>query len=206
MKGTGESSAIKARDIAKHYALTLLKADHQTPTEFTFRHFATKCLTKSSDLTSKGERNANYARVLKWVIQNNDGGLVRKFGSRDIRELKTHDFKNYIDGISKTFPDFSSSTKNTIRAAFRNVMKVAHDDGVIDRVPDTPRSRQHDNPRPFFRFYPLVDKKDDLYKRLLDTAKSIAHENIVIRGVPLTDELYDLILFVTPLFRSPHRY
>ena len=203
VKGTGESSAIKARDIAKHYALTLLKADHQTPTEFTFRHFATKCLTKSSALTSKGERNANYARVLKWVIQNNDWGLVRKFGSRDVRELTTHDFQNYIDGTSKKFPDFSSSTKNTIRAAFRNVMKVARDDGVIDRVPDTPRSRQHDNPRPFFRFYPLVDKKDDLYKRLLDTAKSMAHENIVIRGVPLTDELYDLILFVTHSFVRP---
>src|SRR5579863_1536739 len=56
---------------------------------------------------------------------------------------------------------WSERKRIQIGAAFRNVMKVARDEGVIDRVPDTPRSRQHDNPRPFFRFYPLVGKEED---------------------------------------------
>ena len=43
-----------------------------------------------------------------------------------------------------------------LAATFRNVMKAARDIGVIDEVPDTPRRRQKDNPRPFFRFHPLV--------------------------------------------------
>src|SRR3954470_2240213 len=35
----------------------------------------------------------------------------------------------------------SASTRNTILAAFRNVLKVARDEGVIERVPDTPRTK-----------------------------------------------------------------
>ena len=59
-------------------------------------------------------------------------------------------------------------------------------------VPDTPRAKQRDNPRPFFRFYPLVSRKDDVYKKVLDTAKEMAREGVVVRGVPVTDELYDI--------------
>jgi hypothetical protein len=50
--------------------------------EFTFRHFAIKCLSNSSALVAKGGRNRNYARVIQWVIQKDDWGLVRRFGPR----------------------------------------------------------------------------------------------------------------------------
>jgi hypothetical protein len=103
-------------------------------------------------LVGKGERNNDYARVIKWAIQNEDWGLVRHFGTKDVRSLKTHDFRNYIENLGRKRPHLSASTKNTILAAFRNVLKVARDEGVIERVPDTPRTKQHDNPRPFFRF------------------------------------------------------
>jgi hypothetical protein len=55
----------------------------------------------------------------------------------------------------------------------------------------------------FFAFYPLVAKKDDAYKKLLDAAKAMAKEDIVIRGVPVTDELYDVVLFLTHSFVRP---
>ena len=88
-------------------------------------------------------------------------------------------------------------------AAFRNVLKMAREEGAIDVIPDTPRAKQRDNPRPFFRFYPLVSRKDDVYKRVLDTAKEMAREGVVVRGVPVTDELYDIILFITHSFVRP---
>jgi hypothetical protein len=68
---------------------------------------------------------------------------------------------------------------------------------------DTPRAKQRDNPRPFFRFYPLVSREDDVYKKVLDTAKGMAREGVVVRGVPVTDELYDIILFLTHSFVRP---
>ncbi len=68
-------------------------------------------------------------------------------------------------------------------ATFRNVLKVARDDGLIDVVPATPRVRQKDNPRAFFRFAPLVPESKDEYKKLLDEAKQMAKEGVVVRGV-----------------------
>jgi hypothetical protein len=201
VKTTGVRTAVKAREVAKEFALELLKTERAVDREFTFRHFAIKCLSQSSRLVGKGERN--YARVIKWAIQNEDWGLVRHFGRKDIRSLKTHDFRNYIENLGRKRPHLSASTKNTILAAFRNVMKVARDEGIIERVPDTPRTKQHDNPRPFFRFYPLVSKKEDVYKKVLETATAMAKEGVIVRGVPVTEELYDVILFLTHSFVRP---
>jgi hypothetical protein len=203
VKTTGARTAVKAREIAKEFALELLRSERPVEREFTFRHFALKCLTNSSTLVAKGERNSNYARVLQWVIQKDDWGLVRRFGAKDIRSIRTQDVRNYLENLERSKPHFSPSTKNTILAAFRNVMKVARDEGVIDFVPNTPRSRQKDNPRPFFRFYPLVSKESDAYRKLLEAAMTMAKEGVVVRGVPVTYELYDIILFVTHSFVRP---
>jgi hypothetical protein len=128
---------------------------------------------------------------------------MKHFHASDVRDLRTRHWAEYLDKLASKRPDLSASTKNMLGATFRNVLKVARDDGVIDAVPDTPRTRQKDNPRPFFRFHPLVDKDKDTYKLLLATAKAMGDNELAIRGVETTDELYDLILFVTHSFVRP---
>lgn len=203
VKGTGENSAIAAREVAKDYALSLLKQDRTVEREFTFRYFAVRLLSKATIQAEKGERNLGYVKSIRWAVQNEDWGLIRKLGQKDVRKITTRDFRDYIDDLTKSRPELSSSTKNTIMAAFRNVMKEAREEGAIDDVPETPRSKQKDNPRPFFRFHPLVSKEEDTYKRLLDTAQKMVSDGVVIRGIPVTDELYDLILFLTHSFVRP---
>jgi hypothetical protein len=56
VKTTGARTAIKAREIAKEFALELLRSERPVERQFTFRHFATKCLSDSSALVAKGER------------------------------------------------------------------------------------------------------------------------------------------------------
>jgi site-specific recombinase XerD len=203
VKGTGETSVIGAREVAKDYALSLLKTERAVERKFTFNHFAIKCLSKNTAMVAEGERNIGYLKAIRWSLQNADWGLLKWFGQKDVRKITTRDFTDYMDHLTKTRRDLSSSTKNTVMAAFRNVLKMAREEGVIDVIPDTPRSKQRDNPRPFFRFYPLVSRKDDVYKKLLDTAKEMARESVVIRGVTVTDELYDIILFLTHSFVRP---
>jgi hypothetical protein len=203
VKATGQTSAAKAREVALSHALTLLKQQPVVDPEFTFRHFAIKCISKNRVLVGKGQRNSNYGRVITWVIQNEDWGLMRKFGPRDVRQIKTRDFQDYIEDLSRKRPDLTPSTKNTILAAFRSVLKIARDDGVIDRLPDTPRTKQKDNPRPFFRFYPLVSPEEDADLKLRQTAADMAEENVIVRGVPITDELHQLIYFVLGSFVRP---
>ena len=203
VKGTRETSIIGAREVAKDYALSLLKTERAVDREFTFHHFAIKCLSKNTGMVEEGNRNIGYLKAIRWSLQNADWGLLKWFGRKDVRKITTRDFNDYMDHLTKTRPDLSSSTKNTIMAAFRNVLKMAREEGAIDVIPDTPRAKQRDNPRPFFRFYPLVARKDDVYKKVLDTAKEMAREGVVVRGVPVTDELYDIILFLTHSFVRP---
>jgi hypothetical protein len=140
---------------------------------------------------------------MKYALDSDDWGLIKKFGSRDVRELRTHDYNNFLKALKTRRPDLSASTLNTIMATFRNVLKVALNEGVIDAVPSTPRPSRSDNPRPYFRFHPLVAKEDDEYKKLLKTAKLLATEQVVVRYAPITAELYDLILFCVHSFVRP---
>lgn len=60
-----------------------------------------------------------------------------------------------------------------------------------------------DNPRSFFRFEPLVPAPRDEYQALLAGAKKLAKDGEVIRGVDVTEELYDLILFTVHALVRP---
>lgn len=203
VRSTKEKSRVKAREVAQELAQDILSKQKATPKEYTFKYYATRFLEKGRRLAATGERNANYIRTAGTVLDNKQWGLMKHFQDADVRELRTRHWAEYLDELAKKRPDLKPSTKNMLGATFRNVLKVARDDGIIDAVPETPRTRQKDNPRPFFRFYPLVDKDADTYKRLLETAERLATENVTIRGTAITTELYDLILFVAHTFVRP---
>jgi integrase len=150
-----------------------------------------------------GECNKNCIRTAKLFRDNDDWGLIRHFGTREVRALTTRDWQLFIDRLTRKHSDLSSSTRNMLMATFRTVLKVARDDGLIDVAPSTPMVRQKDNPRAFVRFAPLVPDSKDEYKKLLDEAKQMAKESVVVRGIEVTEELYDLILFCVHSFVRP---
>ena len=203
VRSTKATSRIKAREIAEELAHQILSAVKKTPKEFSFKYYATRFIEKGRRLVATGERNANYIRTTRLFLDNDEWGLMKHFGGQDVRELRTRHWAEFLDQTAAKRPDLATSTRNMLGATFRNVLKVARDDGVIDAVPDTPRTRQKDNPRPFFRFYPLVDKGQDTYKALLASAKEMGDQGETVRGVMATDELYDLILFVVHTFVRP---
>ena len=203
VRSTKETSRIQARRAAEELAQQICSPDAPAPREFSFRTYAKRFIQKGQQLVEAGERNANYIRTTRLFLDNDDWGLVRHFGSRDVRELTTRDWQLFIESLTRKRSDLSSSTRNMLMATFRNVLKVARDDGLIDFVPATPRVRQKDNPRAFFRFAPLVSKDRDEYEALLTGAKQLAREGATVRGVVVTDELYDLILFCVHSFVRP---
>jgi len=203
VRSTKEQSRLKAREVALELANDILSAKKSVPKEYSFKYYATRFIQKGQRLVATGERNANYIRTTRLFLDNDEWGLMAHFSGSDVRELRTRHWAEFLDGLAAKRPDLSTSTRNMLGATFRNVMKVARDDGVIDAVPDTPRTRQKDNPRPFFRFHPLVAKENDTYKALLNAAKELAEQGVKVRGVLVTDELYDIILFVTHTFVRP---
>ena len=203
VKSTGEDSSIKARAVAQELALSMLRSEPLIESRFTFRHFALKLLHKSRLQGKAGDRSDGYVKSIHWAVQNEDWGLLRHFGEMDVRTLKTNTYQDYITDLGKKRPDLASSSKNTLMAAFRNVLKIARDEGVIDNIPATPRVKIKDNPRPFFRFAPLVAKDDDAYQKLLKAVKQMAGQGVQVRGLMVDDEFYDLLLFLTHSFVRP---
>jgi hypothetical protein len=203
VRSTKEKSRIKARVAALELATDLLSKTPSVPKEFTFKYYATRFLEKARALVARGQRNEHYIRSAVLFLDNDQWGLMKAFCDHDIREIKTRHFQQFMDKVAVKRPDLSPSTRNGLSATFRNVLKVASEDGAIDEVPSTPRTPHTDNPRPFFRFFPLVPKSRDVYKKLLETAKQMAADKVVIRGVPVTDELYDFILFIVHSFVRP---
>lgn len=199
---TKETSKLEARRVAQELAH---KAFVGAPVlqQYTFKYYATKFIEESNQAVAEGARNATYARTMKLALDNRDWGLMPAFGRRDVRELRTHDYIKFMKALKIKRPDLASSTLNTIMVTFRNVLKVALNEGVIDVVPDTPRPPSSDNPRPFFRFEPLIAKPDDEYKKLLKTAKQLAVDKVIVRGLLVTPELYDLIMFCVHSFVRP---
>ena len=99
VKTTGESSSIRARDAAQDLALALLKADVPVDAEFSFKGFAQKLLRKSKVQAESGERNANYVKTMQWAIMNNDWGLLDFFGDKDVRQVRTHSWQEYLNWL-----------------------------------------------------------------------------------------------------------
>ena len=156
MRSTKETNRIDARRAAEELAAKICAPDAPAEREYSFKTYAQRFVLKGKQLAESGERNANYIRTSRLFLDNDDWGLVRHFGQRDVRELTTRDWQLFMENLLRKRSDLSASTRNMLMATFRNVLKVARDDGLIDFVPATPRVRQKDNPRSFFRFAPLV--------------------------------------------------
>ena len=132
VRSTKETGKLKARQVADEIAHELREPHRAAPPEFSFKTYAGKTIARGRQLVESGERNKNYIRTTQLFLDNDDWGLVRHFGHRDVRELKTRDYQLFLDGLAKRRPDLSASTRNMLMATFRNVLKTARDDGVID--------------------------------------------------------------------------
>jgi site-specific recombinase XerD len=205
-RSTEKTSLIEARKAAEElYSQTVqqLKVP-EVPKSRTFDYFAEKLVKKQYELAKREVRSLKLAKSDEWLINNKMTGLLKYFGGRDIAQIRTKDVNAYLESVKESRAEpFAFTTYSNRISCIRKILKVARDEGVIDTVPDTPRPPRKDNPRPFFRFEPLVAKKDDEYHRILETAKLMAQEKVKVRWIPVTLELYDLILFLMHTFLRP---
>lgn len=203
IRSTKESSRIQARDVAEELATSLLSKQEIISNEHTFDYYTDRMLKRAEIGIAQGTKNPQYLRVVNGVIDNPNYGLRKFFTGVDVRKIRTKEYQEYVDFVFKIKKDLSPSSVHKITSVLRNILKVARDDGVIDDVPATPRVRQQDNPRPFFKFAPLVSPEHDAWEQLKKSALKLAEEKLVVRGKQITEELYDLILFVVHSFVRP---
>lgn len=206
VRSTKETSRIQARHAAEELEQSMFApGKHQpTPTQYQFKSYATFLLQEAENDILHQRRAKTYVRDLKKILDNQSYGLIKIFGKMDVREITTKDFTVFIRKLMTDKKTLSASTHNQIRTVFRRVMKIALQEGAIQAIPDAPKlNTSKQNTRTFFRFYPLVSKNKDDYKKLINSAKTLAEENTIIRGTKITEELRDIILFTAHSFIRP---
>ncbi|MEY4529173.1 MAG: hypothetical protein RL768_2892 [Nitrospirota bacterium] len=207
VRSTKESRRLDARKVAeelyiKESQFAYLPAP--PPKDTLFDTYAEKLVEHQFQLAKEGHCSLSLAKSDKNLVYTPKSGLLAYFGGKAITEIRTKDVKAYLQWMKqlRTEP-YAFNTYSTRIACLRKILKLAVDDEVIEAVPATPRPERKDSPRGFFRFSPLVSKEHDEYERVLKTAKDMAEQGVKVRWVPVTDELYDLILFLSHTFLRP---
>lgn len=206
VRSTKETSRIAARQAAEEMASALFAsgATNAVPRQQTFEYFSDLLLKDAIQQVAVGMKPKSHQSDLNRQLKTKSRGLLNFFGRMDVRTIQTKDFTQFMRGIIEKQGAISSSSQNQLRVAFRKVMKTALQEGVIDAIPPIPKlSSTRPQPRPFFRFYPLTSKEHDDYEKLLTVSKRLASEDVKVRGIPVTDELRDIILFTVHSFVRP---
>jgi hypothetical protein len=205
VKTTKVTDRIEAIAIAEEYLNTLGTRGYlnEVPHSRTFETFANKLLLNEKARGDRGELSKRLWTVTKFYLEHRSWGVLLRFAKTDVGTIQTKHYHQYLDWVQEQDPSLAPATLNHISSTFNKVMKFAQQEGAIETIPATPRAKRNDNPRSFFRFYPLVEKNEDEYKLLLRTAKEMAAERVRVRETVVTTELYDFIMFMVHSFLRP---
>jgi len=116
------------------------------------------------------------------------------FGMMGVSSITASTLDDYIADLGKR-KKLTPSTISKHMVVIRKVLTEALKRGFLKALPPFPVIRKKDNPRPYFT--------TQEYRRLRKIAKSLASEELPVRGVPLTDEIYDFIVFGMNVFVRP---
>jgi hypothetical protein len=96
-----------------------------------------------------------------------------------------------LEKRKKLCPSTIAKHLNVVRKALTEARKR----GYLKSLPPFPVVGNKDNPRPYF--------STQEYRQLRIKAKSLAQEGLSVRGVPMTEEIYDFIVFGMNVFVRP---
>jgi hypothetical protein len=91
--------------VAEELARDILSRQKATPREYSFKYYATRFIEKGRRLVDTGERNANYIRTTRLVLDNDQWGLMKHFHASDVRDLRTRHWAEYLDKLASKRPD-----------------------------------------------------------------------------------------------------
>lgn len=198
VRSTKETNRLQAMDVAEEI-LADLKAktntNHAVSKDRSFEQYA-RVYSDMKQVQSKASRNRRaYSDEHKIIFRKTDG-IVSYFGKYDVGRITSGMVRDYMILLDKRRnAPLAPSTKTKHAMMICKVLMVALEDGVIDIIPPMPKHRAKDAPRLSF-----TDKE---YKRLLEVARACADRGDKVRGVEVTREHYNLIVFAVHSFLRP---
>jgi hypothetical protein len=148
--------------------------------------------------------------------------VLPMFGQRDVNAINYELLEQYLSELSHQLPKLSPSTISSYMKLVRKVLNYAYKRELIRAIPHFPAVATPDNPRGYFntneyrllwsRARALIGKRFDLRKLknkkgeeelavYFEAGETTAGRKI--RSIEITDELHELVVFMTNSFIRP---
>lgn len=198
VRSTKETNRLDAAEVAEEIAADFKSkqnTNHAVKKDRSFEHYA-RILSEMTRVQKKNARS-KYAFSDEYkILYRETDGVVSYFGKYDVSKITSGMVRDYLLFLDKRRDKpLAASTKAKQCMVIRKVLMVALEDGVIDIIPTMPKQRTVDKPRVSF-----TDKE---YKHLLGVARTCAEQGDTVRGVPVTREHYNIIVFAVHSFLRP---
>lgn len=191
-RSTKEVDKTKAVKVAKAFYENLLRDNLSIPlkTSRSFVRLANTLLDEFRGRVSSKERNNRYADDLRKQLQFRIEPFFKGYAIKDINYDVLSRF------VEKMREDkISPSTMNRYLVSVRQILKHAVKKELLDALPIFPTVTAKDNPRPWFN--------EAEYETLKKVAEEVAEEGYKWKGVDLTIEMRQFIIFMVNTFLRP---
>ena len=199
VRSTKETNRIEAAEVAEEIVETYKKKQNSAyavTKERSFEHYA-RLLSEMTKQTARSSRKKYAFSDQAKILFRETDGLISYFGKYDVSKITPGMVRDYLLFLDQRRDNpLAMSTKSKQCGVLRQVLMIALEDGVIDIIPPMPKIRTVDKPR--------ISFTDAEYSLLLDYARKIADTNAtLVRGVPVTREHYNVIVFAVHSFLRP---
>ena len=194
-RSTKETSRLEAIEAAEEFADSYRrKAD---PNQAVKKDRSFEAYAKKFDAfnKAKGGNPRSYSDAHKILYREGDG-LILYFGKYDVGKITSGEMRDFLVHLdSRREQPLANSTKAKQFMMVRQVLRLAFEDGLIDRVPEAPKLKTVDKPRVTF--------SEREYKKLMTVARQCAEQGDIVRGVMMTHKHVHMFSFVVHSFLRP---
>lgn len=131
-----------------------------------------------------------------------EADLMPYFGKYEIADIDYAVISGYINGLS-TARSLSVNSLKIHLSHIRTILKYAQRAGVITSLPAFPKLKTVDTARPWFNSGEYASLHAVCRSKIGQTVKATRKDGRFLRNVTITQELYDLIIFMVNSFIRP---
>ncbi len=194
-RSTKETSRIEAIDAAKEFADSYRHS--VDPRQAVKKDRSFESFAKRFDAFAKANNsNARSYSDGRKILYREGDGLISYFGKYDVAQITSGTMRDFLVHLdSRRDKPLANSTKAKQCMVVRQVLRLAFEDGLIDKIPEAPKLKTIDKPR--------VTLSEQEYRKLMTVARECATRGDVVRGVPMTHHHVHLFAFVVHSFLRP---
>jgi hypothetical protein len=158
-------------------------------------------------LLSENEARAARGELSKQKIQYDtarlESDLLPYFGKYEIADIDYGVISGYINGLSKPNRPLSINSLKIHLSHIKTILKYAQRMGVITSLPAFPKLKTVDNARSWFNTGEYGALHSVCRANIGETVTVKTKDGRFLRNVTITQELYDLVIFMTNSFIRP---